>query len=203
MKTRRGMGIAALLALAGAAAAQVTTVAFTTDDLDTEGDRYHPVIGVTQQGVAYIEYTYSSSTVWPEVRRVTLNSSYDGIVLNSETTVKMGPSNYYDGALDGWADFADMQADPVTGCAFWSTHTLAHAADTSVNDRRDAWLFQTLFNCGNSNLNFDDGTDLYDMAMFNDLYLQGARRVDMNVDGTTDSTDAILYQNAYDAATGP
>lgn len=39
MKTRRGMGIAALLALAGAAAAQVTTIALTTDDLETEGDR--------------------------------------------------------------------------------------------------------------------------------------------------------------------
>ena len=171
--------------------------------LDTVGDRYHPVIGVTQQGVAYIEYTYSSSTVWPEVRRVTLNSSYDGIVPNSEVTVRAGPSNYYDGAIDGWADFADMQADPVTGCAFWSTHTLVHAADLTVNDKRDVWLFQTLFNCNNANLNFDGGTDLYDMAMFNDLYLQGARRVDMNVDGTTDATDAILYQDAYDAATGP
>jgi hypothetical protein len=171
--------------------------------LDTAGDRYHPVIGVTQQGVAYIEYTYSSATVWPQVRRVTLNSSYDGIVPNSETTVKMGPSNYYDGTLDGWADFADMQADPVTGCAFWSTHTLVHAADTTVNDKRDVWLFQSLFNCGNANLNFDEGTDLYDMAMFNSLYGTGARRVDMNVDGTTDVTDAILYQSAYDAATGP
>lgn len=174
-----------------------------TGRLDSTGDRYHPVIGVTQQGVAYIEYTYSSSTVWPEVRRVTLNSAYDDIVPNSEVTVQTGPSNYYDGAVNGWADFADMQADPVTGCAFWSTHTLVHQNDVTVNDKRDVWLFQTLFNCGNSNLNFDEGTDLYDMAMFNSLYGTGARRVDMNVDGTTDATDAILYQDAYDAATGP
>ena len=78
-----------------------------------------------------------------------------------------------------------------------------HAADTGVNDKRDAWLFQTLFNCNNSNLNFDEGTDLYDMALFNDYYSTGARRVDMNTDGTTDSTDAALYHAAYDAATSP
>ena len=170
--------------------------------VETAGDRYHPVIGVTQQGVAYIEYTYSSQTVWPQVRRVTLNSSYTGIVPNSEVTVQSGPANEYLGSIGGWADFADMQADPVTGCAFWSTHTLVHQ-NALVNDRRDVWLFQTLFNCGNSNLNFDSGTDLYDMAMFNDLYSVGARRVDMNIDGTTDATDATLYQNAYDAATRP
>jgi hypothetical protein len=175
----------------------------TTGRLDTAGDRYHPVIGVTQQGVAYIEYTYSSNTVWPEVRRVTLNSSYDDIVANSEVTVKAGPSNYYDGAVNGWADFADMQADPVTGCAFWSTHTLVHTADTGVNDKRDVRLFQTLFNCGNSNLNFDGGTDAYDLALFNSFYSTGARRVDMNTDGTTDAADAAIYSDAYDAATQP
>ncbi len=173
--------------------------------LDTAGDRYHGVIGVTQQGVAYIEYTYSSATVWPEVRRATLNSDYDGIVPNSEMTVRTGPSYAYTGAVNGWADFADMQADPVTGCAFWSTHTLVHPpADTTYpNDERDVWLFQTLHNCNNSNLNFDEGTDLYDMAMFNSLYSAGARRVDMNVDGQTDSTDAALYDAAYEAATAP
>ena len=36
------------------------------------------------------------------------------------------------------------------------------------------------------------------MNMFNDLFATGARRVDMNTDGTTDSTDASLYQAAYD-----
>ncbi|MFI4915301.1 MAG: hypothetical protein ACIAS6_02190 [Phycisphaerales bacterium JB060] len=173
--------------------------------LDTPGDRYHPTIGVTQQGVAYIEFTYSSTTVWPEVRRVTLNSSYTDIVPNSEVTVQPGVSYPYVGALPGWADFSDMQADPVTSCAFWSVHTLVHDVDDgpTVLDRRDVWLFQTLFNCGNSNLNFDAGTDLYDMAMFNSLYGAGARRVDMNTDGQTDATDAILYQDAYDAATSP
>jgi hypothetical protein len=176
----------------------------TTGRLDTAGERYHPVIGVTQQGVAYIEYTYSSTTVWPQVRRVTLNSSYDGIVPNSEVTVQPGPAHVYDDSINGWADFADMQADPVTGCAFWSTHTLVTPeTDPAERDKRDVWLFQTLFNCNNSNLNFDGGTDLYDMAMFNDLYLQGARRVDMNTDGTTDATDAAIYDAAYDAATGP
>ena len=166
-------------------------------------DRYHPVIGVTQQGVAYIEYTYSSNTVWPQVRRATLNSSYTGIVPNSETTMRTGPSYSYAG--DAWADFAEMQADPVTGCAFWSVHTLAHDPGETIypNDERDVWLFQTLHNCQNSNLNFDDGVDMLDMALFNDYYSVGARRVDMNIDGQTDATDATLFQNAYQEATGP
>jgi len=76
-------------------------------------------------------------------------------------------------------------------------------ATPGVEDRRDVWLFQSLFNCNNANLNGDSTTDLYDMALFSSLYDAGARRADMNVDGTTDATDAILYQNAYDAATGP
>ncbi len=178
-----------------------------TGRIDSAGDRYHPVIGVTEQGVAYIEYTYSSNTVWPEVRRVTLNNSYTDIVTSSEVTVQTGPTYRYEGALNGWADFADMQADPVNGCAFWSVHTLVYDNGPSIDpvstNSRDIWLFETQFECGNSNLNFDGGTDLYDMAMFNDLFLQGARRVDMNIDGTTDSTDAALYQDAYDAATSP
>ncbi|MEQ9094891.1 MAG: hypothetical protein RIE32_01355 [Phycisphaerales bacterium] len=175
------------------------------DHGDTTGDHYHPVIGVTEQGVAYIEYTYSDANTWPQVRRVTLNSTYDGIVPNSEVIVKTGPSYAYTGSANAWADFAEMQADPVTGCSFWSVHTLVHdvADGPTVLDRRDVWLFQSVFNCGNSNLNFDEGTDLYDMAMFNDLFNAGARRVDMNTDGTTDATDAILYHDAYDAATGP
>jgi hypothetical protein len=173
--------------------------------LDTAGDRYHPTIGVTQQGVAYIEYTYSSSTVWPELRRVTLNSSYDDIVPNSEVTVEAGPSYPYTGALPGWADFSDMQADPVTGCAFWSVHTLVHDVNDgpTVLDRRDVWLFETQFNCNNSNLNFDEGTDAYDLALFNSFYSTGARRVDMNTDGTTDSADAAIYTDAYETATQP
>ena len=171
-----------------------------------EGDRIHPVILVTPQAEAFIEFTYTSDTVWPEVRRAKLNSTYTDIVPNSEVTIQAGPSyGYYTTASthrDAWADFADAQADPANPCAFWSTHTLVHQ-NALVNDRRDVWLFETLINCNNANLNNDLSVNLYDMAMFNDLYSVGARRVDMNVDGTTDATDAILYQNAYDAATRP
>ncbi len=41
--------------------------------------------------------------------------------------------------------------------------------------------------------------DAYDMALFNSYYAAGARRVDMNTDGT----DAAIYDAAYDAATSP
>jgi hypothetical protein len=51
---------------------------------------------------------------------------------------------------------------------------------TAANEERDVWLI--------------------DITMFNDLFATGARRVDMNTDGTT---DAILYQDANDAATWP
>ncbi|MEQ8317297.1 MAG: hypothetical protein RIE77_06885 [Phycisphaerales bacterium] len=169
---------------------------------DDDGDRIHPVIGVTKQGVAYIEFTYTSSTVWPEVRRVQLNNAYTDIVPNSEVTVQGGVANEYFTTDPehriGWADFADMQADPSNDCVFWSTHTLVHEDDLTVNDKRDIWFFETVINCNNANLNGDGGVDLLDMAMFNDYYSTGARRVDMNTDGTTDSTDAIIYNDAYD-----
>jgi len=167
-----------------------------------EGDRIYPVIMVTQQAVAFIEYTFTSDQVWPEVRRVQLNNSYTGIVPDSETTVRPGPANEYfttsPAHLRGWADFADAQADPANPCVFWSTHTLVHAADLTVNDRRDVWLFERLLNCNSANLNGDDSVDLYDMALFSDYYDAGARRVDMNTDGTTDAADAALYADAYD-----
>lgn len=165
----------------------------------TTGDHYHPVIGVTEQGVAYIEYTYSDANTWPQVRRVQLSSDYATALTNTEVVVQAGPSYHY--ASDTWAHFAEMQADPAGDCAFWSVHTLVgNPGDaTAPSDERDIWLFETLFNCGNANLNGDGGTDLYDMALFNSYYSTGARRVDMNTDGTTDATDAILYQDAYDA----
>jgi len=172
-----------------------------------EGDRIHPVIIVNQQGVAFLEYTFTndggtSAGVWPEVRRVQLNNSYTGIVPDSETTVRPGPANEYfttsPAHLRGWADFADAQADPANPCVFWSTHTLVHAADLTVNDRRDVWLFERLLNCNSANLNGDDSVDVYDMALFSDYYDAGARRVDMNTDGTTDAADAALYADAYD-----
>ena len=62
------------------------------------------------------------------------------------------------------------------------------------------WLFQSVFNCGNSNLNFDESVDLLDVALFNDLFAAGARRVDMDTNGTTDSADAALFTAAYGAA---
>ncbi len=70
-------------------------------------------------------------------------------------------------------------------------------------DARDTWLIENDVACNNANLNGDGNVDTLDMAIFNDLFSLGARRVDMNTDGRTDATNAILYQDAYDAATGP
>lgn len=161
-------------------------------------DRYHPVIGVTAQGVAYIEYTHSSNTVWPEVRRVQLSNSYASVLPGSEATVQSGPATAYVG--DRWVDFNDMQADP-NDCKLWSVHTLVHnddGIDPVSIDERDVWLFELPGNCSNANLNGDTQVNLYDITMFNDLFATGARRVDMDTDGDTDSTDAALYQAAYD-----
>ena len=172
------------------------------------GNRYHPVIAVSPQGVAYIEYTYSDDSTFPQIRRALLSSNYTSVA--SDTLVQAGPDTAYiaddfsSSDNGGWADFADMQSDP-DGCGFWSVHTLVTDTDTSVCqvNARSVWLFELAANCENANLNFDGGVDVLDMALFNDLYSTGARRVDMNVDGTTDATDAILYQSTYDAATRP
>ena len=172
------------------------------------GDRYHPVIAVSPQGVAYIEYTYSDATTYPQIRRALLSNSYTSVA--SDVLVQAGPDTAYIAddfsSTDngGWADFADMQSDP-DGCGFWSVHTLVHTADPEpcqIN-ARDVWLFELDENCLNANLNGDSVVDLFDMALFNDLFATGARRVDMDTSGTIDATDATLFQNAYQEATGP
>lgn len=169
---------------------------------DSAGDRYLPAIGVTPQGVAMIEYTYSSETVWPQVRRAFLNSSYTAVA--SDVLVQAGPSYPY--TPDGgnfWGSWSDMQADPLH-CGFWSVHTLAHVEpQVSSTDARDIWLFNYPLNCQNANLNFDAFVDAYDLALFYDLYAAGARRVDMDTNGTTDSADEAIFLNAYQEATQP
>ncbi|MEQ9097274.1 MAG: hypothetical protein RIE32_13545 [Phycisphaerales bacterium] len=175
-----------------------------SDDGTNGGDCYFPSIGVTKQGVAYIEYTFSNSNTWPEVRRVQLNTTYDSVVANSNVQVVAGPDKLaYTPTNTRWADFSDMQADPFT-CDLWSVHTLVHDDGTNPSsitdiDRRDVWLLENPINCNNANLNGDSMVDLFDMAAFNDFYATGARRVDMDTDGDTDATDAVIYQNAYDA----
>lgn len=127
---------------------------------------------------------------------------YHGSIV-SDVLVKDGPDTAYSEAGPSWADYADMQADPDNNCRFWSLHTLVHNVpdpqqDPQSVDKRDVWLFEIPGNCNNANLNGDGGVDMFDMAMFNDLYSTGARRVDMNTDGTTDAADAAEYADAYD-----
>lgn len=131
-----------------------------------------------------------------------LSNSYSATIPSSEVTLRTGPSTAYEGP--SWVDYVDMQVDPEDACTFWSVHTLVGdlpdpAQDPVSIDERDVWLFEAGFGCLNANLNGEDGVDLFDMAMFNDFFATGARRVDMNTDGQTDATDAILYQDAYDA----
>jgi hypothetical protein len=179
-----------------------------SDDNVNDGDCYFPSIGVTKQGVAYVEYTFSNSTTWPEVRRVQLTNSYSGVIPTSNVAVVPGPDNLaYTPDNDKWADFSDMQADPLT-CDLWSVHTLVHDDGSNPSsitdiDRRDVWLIENDISCNNANLNGDSQVDIYDINEFTDFFATGARRVDMDTDGDTDSTDAALYQAAYDAATGP
>ncbi|MEQ8844030.1 MAG: hypothetical protein RIB58_04170 [Phycisphaerales bacterium] len=187
---------------------EIVSMGRISDDGTNDGDCYFPSIGVTKQGVAYVEYTFSNSTTWPEVRRVQLTNSYSGVIPTSNVAVVPGPDNLaYTPGNDKWADFSDMQADPFT-CDLWSVHTLVHddgSNPSSVTDidRRDVWLIENDISCNNANLNGDSQVDLYDMTEFTDFFATGARRVDMDTDGDTDSTDAALYQAAYDAATGP
>lgn len=184
--------------------------------LEGEGDSYHPVIVVNRQGQAFIEYTYSDSTTWPQVRRVRLNSGYNAIV-GSPTLVEAGPPQPYDEylvapiILGSWANVADAQADPFNPCAYWSTHTLVDELVNNVpdpsSDKRDVWLFYQAYgntvepNCFQTanmlDLNDDNEVDSYDMLEFGPMFDRRARRVDVDGNGVVDATDAALFTDAY------
>ena len=186
--------------------------------LEDEGHSYHPVIVVNRQGQAFIEYTYSDGTTWPQIRRVRLNSTYDDIV-GTPSVVRAGPPQAYvdhPGAIPGnWANTADAQADPFNSCAYWSTHTLVNDLVDNVPDptteKRDVWLFHQAY--ANSvgplclqtlsmlDLNDDGVVDALDLAALTDLYARGARRIDLNADGVTDRHDLELYMAAYEEYT--
>lgn len=177
-----------------------------------EGDRYHPVIVVNRQGQAFIEYTYSDGTTWPQIRRVRLNSNYTDIVGGVETVVRTGPPQPYDEQyLLTWANIADAQADPANGCAYWSTHTLVTDDTSNPTTKRDAWLFHQAYTnsvgplCLGTlsmlDLNDDGVVDALDLAALTDLYARSARRIDLNADGVTDRHDLDLYMAAYEEYT--
>jgi len=183
----------------------------------SEGDAYHPVIVVNRQGQAFIEYTFSDDTTWPQIRRVRLTNDYTATVAGSDVLVRNGPPIPYvpgSGTLErNWADYADAQADPFNQCAYWSTHTLVHEPDNqdpplTQTDERDVWLFhQAYFNstslCFQSNalldLNDDTEVDVYDMAAFGPMFDRGARRVDIDGNGVVEARDMVLYMDAYNA----
>ncbi|MEO1277338.1 MAG: hypothetical protein AAFV77_00075 [Planctomycetota bacterium] len=184
--------------------------------LESTGNSYHPNIVVSRQGIAFIEYTYSDSQTWPEVRRVRLNNSYNGIA-TGPTLIKAGPSLSYDENTNAfpdfgiWANIADAQADAFDQCFYWSTHTLVND-DPVLNPTptRDAWLFQNAFGntpsgCGQSlalvDLNDDGQADAFDLVAFTDRYAQEARRVDFNADGKVCPADTLLFMDAYAAET--
>lgn len=172
--------------------------------LDGAGDRYHPAIGLTPAGVAYVEYTYSSSTVWPEVRRVELNSGYTGIV-GSEVVIQSGVATAYADSESQWADFNEMQLDPA-GCRLWSVDTLVHA-DTSGNPppptttKRDVWLFENRFTpfCFTPDMNGNGMLESHDAMLYNDYYAQQDERADADANGDVNVSDMAVFLDAFTA----
>ncbi len=180
----------------------------------TSGQAYHPVIVVNRQGLAFIEFTYSdgTSTGWPQIRRVRLNSTYSDVVSTTNILVRGGPELPYvpDANFPAWALFADAQADPINQCAYWSTHTLVHDPGQPLPDdteERDVWLFHQAYsnsigpNCFQTtnmlDLNDDNEVDEYDMLEFTPMFDRRARRVDIDGNGVVDATDAMLFTDAY------
>ncbi|MEO1009576.1 MAG: hypothetical protein AAFX79_13520 [Planctomycetota bacterium] len=170
--------------------------------LSGTGDYYHPTIGVTRQGTAYLEYTYSDNIVGPEVRRARLNSSYDAIVSGSEVVVEAGPGIPYILTDGKWADFSDMQHDPVS-CKLWSVHTLVHEPGNqdTFTDKRDIWLFELPYNCFSPDLNQNMVMDPGDVALFDIYYADQDERADADFSGEIDAYDAAAFIDAYTAGT--
>ena len=165
---------------------------------------YHPVLGVNDDGLMTIEYTYSSSTDEQEIRRARFNSSY---AITSTTTLRTGPSEGYNGSR--WALYGDLQFDPVVGQGvcdrLWSTHTLV---DENATSRiRDVWLFlqnqsPTGF-CFQTDLNASGFTDPFDLMLYQDYFVTGDQRADTNADLLVEPVDMVNFLDAYDKATGP
>lgn len=175
------------------------------------GDCISPSIGVTRQGVAYIEYTFTNMQTWPEIRRVRLNASYTAPISN--VLVKAGPVNYsYEddpGATidpsDAWADFSDMQHDPFL-CKFWAVHTLVHdpgvpAGTVDVGEQRDIWLFENRYTsiCFTPDMNGNGMVESGDAIMYNNLYDQQDERADADANGEVDVVDMAIFLDAFTA----
>jgi len=181
------------------------------DDAENPGDAYDPQIIVNRQGVAFIEYTYSDNSTWPEVRRVRLNNDYTAVVPNSRVVLQSGPPLPYeptDTSRPRWSTYADAEADPFEECLPWSAHTLAAlplSPPQPAADRRDAWLLNKTFFGSNAcfliDLNADGLTDPADVTAFYDYYDRQARIVDVNADGKVTSDDMALYLHEYDRKT--
>jgi hypothetical protein len=178
------------------------------------GHCYHPVIGVTPTGQAFIEYTFSNANQKQRIVRAALNSSYTAVA--SEVALQSGPDlEHRVDSTDGarWALWSDMQADPSLtpgACKWlWSTHTLVNdvldPGTTAASSRRDIWLFRRSFTpfCFQTDLNQSGFTDAYDMMMYTEYYMQGDARADTDSDGWVDANDLTTFTDAYDAATGP
>lgn len=188
-----------------------------TDGTD-DGDCYYPSIGVTRQGVAYIEYTFSNNETWPQIRRVKLTSDYSAVDTN--VLLKAGPINrsYEDDVTtlpadlnDSWADFSDMQHDPFL-CKFWSVHTLVHEPTEEPDptspvdmDQRDVWLFENRYTtfCFSTDLNQSGTVDAADLALFTDYYHSRDMRADTNADEVVDVIDMLYFLDEYDRVTAP
>ena len=157
-----------------------------------------PALAVSTCGGVMIEYTFSSETVYPQIRRAILNNSYDGVL--SDTLVKAGPDREYGMFLDRWAMRSDMQSDPVAGFGgIWSTHTLV-GDTTSI---RDVWLMRSAMTCFTTDLNADGVVDPFDLMLYGEYYITGDERADTNADGVVDVVDMDNFLNAYQEATRP
>ena len=174
-----------------------------------EAHCYHPVLGVSKDGLMTIEYTQSATGAQQEIRRQRFDASY--APLGVTTTLRTGPAAGYGSSEDRWALWGDLQFDPVVGQSIcdrlWSTHTLVEEAATSSTDIRDVWLFRqnqsaTGF-CFQTDMNQSGFTDPIDMMMYTDYYMQGDERADTDFDGYVDATDMANYLDAYDRATSP
>lgn len=182
--------------------------------LSGSGNYYHPVIGVTDTGMAYLEYTFSDGTTWPQIRRATLTSNYTAIAIGTDILLQAGPTNrtYEDFAPggsppdfdDSWADFSDMQADPFL-CKLWSTHTLVHdpggppPGSIVVGEKRDIWLFDLSYNCFTPDMNGNSVIESGDMLLFNSYYDARDEKADADANGNVDIIDMAIFLDAYTA----
>ncbi|MGP8214303.1 MAG: T9SS type A sorting domain-containing protein [Bacteroidia bacterium] len=115
-------------------------------------DRWNGSIGMDQDGDIALEYSVSSSSIYPSIRYTgRMSTDALGTMTGTETTVIAGTSPAISTPQQGgnrWGDYSEMTLDPSDNVTFWN----ANEYDGAGNQNSRVWSFQLTKPKGIANL---------------------------------------------------